>query len=242
MIYAGSSVKGKRNNNEDCIFLPQNSEASLVVLADGMGGHNAGEIASRLAVETAANAILRGGGQKPEHRILGAVENANLAVYEYAASDQNCRGMGTTLVLAMLFRTRFLCANVGDSRLYLLKKDSSLHQITHDHSYVAELVQAGYITSDEARVHPKRNIITRALGTTPNERADLFDCAWENGDTVFLCSDGLYEVLAEDEIVRLLGEEKDLYAACERLTALALDGGSTDNISVVLVKNDEEML
>jgi len=243
MIYQGASLKGIRENNEDCIYLPRRGEISLVLLADGMGGHNAGEIASRLAVQTAAKAIRKGSFQSPEERILRGVEEANRAVYTHAQQTEDCQGMGTTLVLALLFHSHFLCANVGDSRLYHYRKNGELRRISRDHSYVAELVEAGIITEEQARLHPKRNIITRALGTAEKEKADLFDVDWEEGDMVLLCSDGLYEVLPDGELEGILKiHSGDLSVACRALTDKALENGSRDNISVVLVKNSEELL
>ncbi len=239
MRYAARSEKGKRIRNEDCLFIPSRpGEIALAVVADGMGGHNAGSTASALAVETVVTELKRGGMGRPEDLILAALKKANAAIYEYSVHTPNCRGMGTTLVLAMAFKTRYVAANIGDSRLYYFD-GGDLTQITEDHSYVAELVAAGHITAQEAMRHPRRNIITRALGTREQEQADIFKGNWGPGDLLLLGTDGLFGVLSDAEMARVLREEKDLEQACDILVENALSGGSTDNISVVLIRNEE---
>ncbi len=238
MIYAGLSEQGKRSQNEDSIYLPSRGEVSLVIIADGMGGHNAGSTASRLAVEAASSCIKRGGGAKPELLLRNAADEANKVIFEHSCSSREFRGMGTTLVMALLFRSRYNVANVGDSRLYHLREDG-LVRITKDHSYVAEMVAAGFITPEEALTHPQRNIITSALGTREIEKIDFFENPWTENDILMLCSDGLYTALDNKEIERILREEDDLQSACRELVQNALYGGSTDNISVILVKNGE---
>ncbi|MDD6046090.1 MAG: Stp1/IreP family PP2C-type Ser/Thr phosphatase [bacterium] len=238
MIYAARSVTGKRANNEDSVFVPKGGEISLAIVADGMGGHSAGNVASAIAVETVASELKKGGSGSPAALVTNAVNHANTAIYEYAKAHPECRGMGTTLVMALLFNTRFIAANVGDSRLYHYHA-GKLRQVTVDHSYVAELVASGYITKEEAARHPRRNLITRALGTQACERVDLFECEWETGDVLLLCSDGLYSELEDHDLVRALEKNDTLDAACAALVELALASGSRDNVSVVLVKNGE---
>ncbi len=239
MRYAAKSEQGKRIRNEDCLFIPARpGEIALAVVADGMGGHNAGSTASALAVETVVAELKRGGLGSPEDLILKALSKANAVIYDYSITTPNCRGMGTTLVLAMAFKSRYVAANIGDSRLYYFD-GNSLTQVTEDHSYVAELVAAGQITREEAARHPRRNIITRALGTREQEQADIFKGSWKAGDMLMLCTDGLFGVLEDTEMARVLREEADMEAACERLVEIALYGGSTDNISVALIRNEE---
>lgn len=238
MIYAARSVTGKRANNEDFVFVPKYGEISLAVVADGMGGHNAGNVASSLAVEHVATELKKGGAGSPASLVRNAVNRANSAVYDYAAAHPECRGMGTTLVLALVFKTRFIAANVGDSRLYHYHA-GKLTQITVDHSYVAELLASGYITKEEALRHPRRNLITRALGTNSKEKVDVFECAWEEGDILLLCSDGLYSELEDKAILETIEKHKKIEDACDALIRLALDAGSRDNVSAVLVKNGE---
>lgn len=238
MIYAGLSEQGLRNRNEDCIYLPQRGEVSLAIIADGMGGHNAGSTASSLAVETAVNSVKRGGGLKAEALLRRAAQEANTAVYEHAKAVHECRGMGTTLVMAMFFRSSYTALNIGDSRLYHYK-NGDLYQITKDHSYVAEMVTMGLISPEAARTHPQRNIITSALGLRDIEKIDVFEQKWNKDDIIMLCSDGLYGSLLNEDMERVLREETDLQNACKTLVQIAAYGGSTDNISVILVKNEE---
>lgn len=239
MIYAARSETGKRYQNQDVLFVPSRGEVSLFIVADGMGGHNAGSVASRLATDTVEAEIKKGGASTPDTLLLNAVGAANRAVLAYADSDRNCRGMGTTMVAALVFQTKYVVANVGDSRLYQMA-DGILHQVTRDHSYVAELVAAGEITPAQAAVHPRRNIITRALGTRNDERIDIFKCEWARGDILLLCSDGLYGSFDDREMARILNEaDDDLDLACDTLVQEALYNGSTDNISVILIKNKE---
>lgn len=238
MIYAGLSEQGKRSRNEDCIYIPQRGEVSLAILADGMGGHNAGSTASSMAVESAQSSVKRGGGIKAEALLRRAAQEANTAVYEHAKAVRECRGMGTTLVMAMFFKSSYTALNIGDSRLYHYK-DEGLFQITRDHSYVAEMVTLGLISPEAARNHPQRNIITSALGLREIEKIDVFEQKWYKDEIVMLCSDGLYGVLLKEDMERVLKEEADLQKACETLVSIAAYGGSTDNISVILVKNEE---
>lgn len=238
MKYFAISQKGRRENNEDCVKVPVNNEAALAILADGMGGHSAGETASRLAVDTAAAVIKKGGGT-PEALMRRAVSAANRAVYDYATEHPECRGMGTTMVIAMPFKSRYFVANIGDSRLYHWN-GGELKQITRDHSYVEELVRAGLITREQAAVHPRKNVIMKAIGVEKEQEADLFSEEWGPGDVLLLCTDGLYSGVDDDEMARILREESELSQAAERLAENASYGGSTDNISVVLIANEVE--
>ena len=238
MIYAARSVTGKRDNNEDSVFIPKGGEISLAVVADGMGGHSAGNVASAIAVETVVAELRKGGTGSPAALVRSAVNNANTAVYEQSRKRPEWRGMGTTLVMALLFKTRYVAANVGDSRLYHYH-EGMLEQVTVDHSYVAELMASGYITREEAAHHPKRNLITRALGTRSKEKVDIFECAWVENDILMLCSDGLYSVLENRDMLRTIEKSDSPESACDALVALALASGSQDNVSVVLVKNGE---
>lgn len=238
MIYAAKSIAGIKADNEDMVYIPKGGEISLAIVADGMGGHVAGNVASKLAVETIVAELKRGGPGGPVALITNAVNKANTAVFELSQSKQALEGMGTTVVAALLFSCRFIAANVGDSRLYHFD-GTSLTQVTIDHSYVTELVNSGYITREEAARHPRRNLITRALGTRQVERVDVFERAWREGDLLLLCSDGLYSEVSEKAIIATLNKEADLQLACEMLVNMALKAGSTDNISAVIVYNGE---
>ncbi len=236
MKYFALSEKGKRQHNEDSVFVPEHSEVALAVVADGMGGHKAGDTASAMAVEVIVNEIKRGGAS-PEKLIERAVQAANAAVYAASRKNSECRGMGTTAVVAMPFMSYYVAANIGDSRIYHFH-DGVVTQVSRDHSYVQQLVDAGYITRAQAAVHPRRNVITKAIGTSDEENADIFRKEWQIGDMLLLCSDGLTSGLEDGDIARILSEEKDLKEACERLVSEALYGGSTDNISVALILNE----
>ncbi|MBQ2662510.1 MAG: Stp1/IreP family PP2C-type Ser/Thr phosphatase [Clostridia bacterium] len=242
MIYAYRSEKGVRDHNEDSIFVPTKHEMSLAIVADGMGGHNAGNVASSLAVKTAAAELKRGGRGLPEILVHKAISKANTAVYELALKDSNLSGMGTTMVLALPFRSRYIAANVGDSRIYQIYSSGGMRQVTTDHSYVAELVALGYITPEQAKTHPKRNLITRALGTSQNEKIDITNETWDKDDVLVLCTDGLCGTLDDKVIELTVREAATLDIAASMLVEKALKAGSTDNISVVLVQNTEVLL
>jgi len=236
MNLTGKTETGRRPHNEDTFFAGVVNGTAIAVVSDGMGGHKAGEVASRIAVDTVVSALTQSSsGCKP----VQAFGLANRAVYDAAEADETKAGMGATLVLALPEKDRFTAANVGDSRLYLLH-ERTLRQITHDHSYVAELVRRHIITAEEAKTHPRRNVITRAIGTDEIVRTDVFVEDWTEGDTLLLCSDGLSGSLSESEMTYLLLAEHDLDRACEKLIERAYQNGSTDNITVVLVRNTED--
>lgn len=236
MKYFALSEKGKRQHNEDSVFVPTHCEVALAVVADGMGGHKAGDTASSMAVEVITNEIKRGGAS-PEELIERAVKAANAQVYAASRKNSECRGMGTTAVIAMPFISHYVAANIGDSRIYHYH-EGNVTQVSRDHSYVQQLVDAGYITKAQAAVHPRRNVITRAIGTSEDEIADIFRREWQPGDMLLLCSDGLTSGLEDGDIARILFEEENLEEACKRLISEALYGGSTDNISVALILNE----
>ena len=227
MKYAAKTITGIRKQNQDAVFIPERGMIAIAAVADGMGGHNAGDIASALAIKTLVENMHKNAPGTIRERLINAVNMANSAVYELSFSDEGYRGMGTTLVAAVLEEKRFIAANVGDSRLYHYD-GLHLKQITEDHSYVAQLAALGYITREEAARHPQRNIITRAVGTRPIERVDVFECAWEKGDKLLICTDGLYGELSEDELADALGRSaEELQTACDALVeraGLAADG------------------
>ncbi len=224
---ARSDVGLVRGHNEDSFLV----RAPLFVVCDGMGGHAAGEVASKIAVDTI-------GENAPEHAddiALGvAVEAANSAVLEGAAAGQGKAGMGCTATCAYIEKTKMSVAHVGDSRIYLLHA-GTLVRITHDHSYVEELVDAGEITADEARTHPSRSIITRALGSDPDMYADHFTLDVTTGDRVIICSDGLSSMVPDRDIEALAVSSATPQAAANNLTSAALTAGGHDNVTVVVV-------
>ena len=219
-----------RSNNQDRLLVAD----PLFAVADGMGGAAAGEVASATAIEGMASAF-EAAGRSTEESLIDAARSANRAVWEQAESNPDMRGMGTTLVaLALLEDGRIGAVNVGDSRLYLYR-DGSLRQITSDHNLVSELVAEGRISKEEAEVHPRRNIMTRALGVDPDVPVDIFVEDPTAGDRFLLCSDGLPRELRDDHIASLLSRLADPGEAAKELVEEAKRRGGNDNITVVVV-------
>ena len=239
--FAALTHPGKvRQQNEDCIAA--DAAARLAVLADGMGGHNAGEVASRMAVEIITSNIGSERGDTAldsagaEALIASHVIRANSTLLATARSDPQYEGMGTTLVVVLWHDEGVSYGNVGDSRLYLLRA-GELRQLTRDHSIVQEQVERGTMSLAEARHAPHRNVLTRALGIDPFVEAEVRTAATEPGDLYLLCSDGLTDMLTDDEIRQALVADHDpLAAAAQRLVERANENGGLDNISVVLAR------
>jgi len=226
--YAGDSHIGKvRPVNEDAFLLAP----PLFAVADGLGGHQAGEVASSLAIDTLLEAAPRSSDLKALGR---AVRQANAAVIEAAASGRGRSGMGTTLTAVMVEGTHLTVAHVGDSRAYLLHL-GTLEQLTQDHSMVADLVRQGRITAEESRSHPNRSVITRALGSDPNMLADTFEVEAAPGDRLLLATDGLTSMVRDEEIEHVLATAPTASAAVRQLIDGALEAGGQDNITVVVV-------
>ena len=222
-----SDVGLVRGHNEDSFLV----QAPLFAVCDGMGGHAAGEVASSIAVSTIAEKAPAGA----DDVLLGvAVEAANTAVMLGAEQGVGKPGMGCTASCCLIEEGKMAIAHVGDSRIYLLRH-GSLVRVTHDHSYVEELVDSGQITADEARTHPSRSIITRALGSDPDMYADHFSLEVSNGDRVILCSDGLSSMIADSEIEALAVSSATPQQAADNLVAAALTAGGLDNVTVVVV-------
>ena len=228
LAYGSRTDVGRiREHNEDSLLVVP----PLFVVADGMGGHRAGEVASEIAVRTLAAAV----PDEVDAMALGrAVMAANRAVIRSAQEGVGREGMGTTMTAAMLEGDHLAVAQVGDSRLYLLH-DRQLQQVTRDHSLVATLVESGTITPEEARRHPNRSVITRALGTDPEMRPDLYELAVTEGDRILLCSDGLYSMIWDDDIADILEEVPDPQRCADRLVTAANNAGGGDNITVIVI-------
>lgn len=228
----------ERNSNQDCVFCEENAVGSfpnLFIVADGMGGHKAGDTASRMCVDEVVRQIQATDRKTPVSVFEQAMNTANLAIYRRAIEDEALAGMGTTMVGATIVSNIAYIVNVGDSRLYRLR--DSLRQITVDHSLVEEMVQSGEIQQDEMRTHPNKNIITRALGTDESVRPDCFEIEVREGDVLLLCSDGLSNMLEDNQIEKILKESaEDMKQAGERLVQQANDAGGKDNISVILIR------
>lgn len=240
-------VGRQRQHNEDSFLVKD--DAGLYLVADGMGGHAAGEIASRIAAESVAEFIehtVSEDGTWPyaydetttraTNRLTAALKVANTRVLEAMRKDSRLRGMGTTVVACLVDGEQASVAHVGDSRAYLIR-DGELSRITDDHSWVFEQVQAGMISADEAERHPLRNVITRALGGALTVVPDASEISLKPGDTFLLCSDGLTGMVPEDDILRIVLEnEASLEKACECLIERANERGGYDNITTVLVR------
>ena len=231
-VAARSHIGKVRDHNEDTAVCIEGSPW-LILVADGMGGHNAGEIASGIAAETVSNAVR--GGACTIAAIREAVTESNRLVFERARAEAGCSGMGTTLVLACGSDNQVVVANVGDSRAYLFsKKGGALRQVTRDHSLIQELITAGRLTREEAEESPYKNVITRAVGTASMVAVDIFELELETGDAVLVCSDGLSNEVPEHKLRDAMKKAKNPEAACEHLIKLALNGGARDNVSVAV--------
>ena len=230
LLAAGVTDVGRvRDGNEDD-FLDQADRLGLVAVADGMGGHRAGEVASATALEALRAAVASGEG------LRDAIEGANEAVLEKSESDRELQGMGTTLTAGMLGTDgSLMVGHVGDSRAYLIR-EGELRQITDDHSLVEEMVRGGELTPEQAEVHPQRSIITRALGIDPQVDVDVYPIELEPGDRILLCSDGLTTMLRPDEIANILGREQDARRAAQLLVDAANAAGGEDNVTAVIVE------
>jgi serine/threonine protein phosphatase PrpC len=222
----------QRRGNEDSAF----ARAPVFVVADGMGGAQAGEVASQMAVETFEAGLPEEG--TPEERLAEVVRAANRRIHELSLAEHEHHGMGTTLTAAYLDGGYVAIAHVGDSRAYLFR-DGQLARLTQDHSLVEELRQRGKLTEEEAAEHPQRSIITRALGPEPEVQVDTSSQAVRSGDVLLLCSDGLTSMISEQQIGQILASAPSLKAAADELINSANAAGGKDNITVVLFRVEE---
>jgi serine/threonine protein phosphatase PrpC len=226
--YAGASDVGLvRPGNEDSWL----AQPPLFAVADGLGGHQAGEVASRLAVDTLAARV---GDDADAHSLDQAVQAANVAVVDAALEGKGRSGMGTTLTAVVVKGTHLIVSHVGDSRAYLMH-DGRLTRVTQDHSMVADMVRQGTLTEAESRYHPNRSVITRALGTDPSMLPDTFETDAARGDRLLLSSDGLHGQVSDDEIAEILRRAPGPAAAAGALVDAANDAGGVDNVTVVVV-------
>lgn len=227
-----SDVGRVRTLNEDSVLV----QNRLFVIADGMGGHKAGEVASDLAIRTLSAVCQK---RADLGMLEKAVMQANGAIALRAQDNEECKGMGTTLTALWLGMRRAFIAHVGDSRAYRLRS-GVFTQLTEDHSIVAELVRKEIITPEEAQKHPYRNVITRALGTNPTVEVDTMEFDRRKGDIYLLCSDGLTGMVEDAKILTCL-QTMELEQAADELLKCALEAGGTDNISLILIKDDGRM-
>jgi serine/threonine protein phosphatase PrpC len=216
----------RRRRNEDAYVC----EPPLFAIADGMGGAQAGEVASRLAAAALKESGAETGG---EERIYDVIQEANRRVYDRSSTDPSTSGMGTTITVALVENGNVAFGHVGDSRAYVIR-DGRMEQLTEDHSLVNELMKSGKLSREEAEAHPQRSVITRALGTDPDVDVDTFTIEAHAGDMFLLCSDGLTDMIGEDEIFELVDENRpDIDAALKALVKAANRSGGEDNITVV---------
>ena len=244
MKTASLSDKGKRRQlNQDVVYsseLPVGNLPNLFMIADGMGGHKAGDYASRYAVDTICSEIERSAEKMPERILQRAISVANAGIFELSRENRDFEGMGTTLVAATIDGRRLKVANVGDSRLYIVN-GRHIRQITVDHSLVEEMVRMGGLDRESARIHPNKNIITRAVGVTFAVLADFYEVELQEGDIVLLCSDGLSNMLEDEEIRMIVNAQRDIMEKAEALVRAANQNGGRDNISLILVEPDVQI-
>jgi serine/threonine protein phosphatase PrpC len=244
--FVGLTDTGKvREHNEDTIAF--DADIGLLVLADGMGGYNAGEVASGIAVKTIVNLVREqveredmniqdrdSGLSRPTIILRDAIHRANKIIYQTARTQPQCEGMGTTVVAALFFDNKITIAHVGDSRLYRQRSDK-LEQVTMDHSLLQELVDRGFYSAEEAQRAANKNYVTRALGVEPNVDVEIQDVPVQKGDAYMLCSDGLTDMVEDEDIHLTINTFSDnLDTVAKQLIQLANDNGGRDNVSVVM--------
>lgn len=244
MKFFGLSDIGKvRLENQDCFAAQAISGGVLAAVCDGMGGAAAGRIASELAcssfMEHAGAALEVSGGEKAAEGLIAGADKANREVYTRSMQDAECDGMGTTLVAMYANRDGVTLLNVGDSGAYRIS-NGTMTKLTHDHSLVQELMDLGRLTHEQARRHPRKNIITRVIGGERTVRSDIFEAEAEDGDVFLLCSDGLTNAVEDEIIAECCSRDKDPEAICQALIGAALDAGARDNVTVVALIFEKE--
>lgn len=229
-----------RENNEDSLIVEEFDNYCLYAVADGMGGHKAGEVASSIAIEGIRSYFIESVGKEnfqPPSFIIESVNLSNDKIRKESLKNEECYGMGTTVTMAVIDKKQdtIYIGNVGDSRAYLFR-DDVIKQITIDHTYVNELLKDGRITAEEAKKHPKRNVITRALGSEEFVHADIFELELYKNDILLLCTDGLTTHVSDDKMLDII-KEYGSSESVQKLIKLANDNGGTDNITIIIVDN-----
>ncbi|MGG5308091.1 serine/threonine protein phosphatase [Enterococcus pernyi] len=239
-----SDVGRRRNTNQDYVSVFENQVGlTLAVLADGMGGHRAGDIASQMAVTNLGKAWEEQAlldDEKIAQWFIQAIQEENRAIHQLGQEQLEYNGMGTTIVAAALSEERFTIANVGDSRAYLLR-DNRIIRLTEDHSLVNELVKSGEISEEMAVNHPRKNILTRSVGMPGLLEVDVATYLWQLQDRLLLCSDGLTNMLSEETIGTIINQEGSLSEKVTQLVDQANEAGGADNISVLLIEYKEDV-
>lgn len=244
MNYHGSTDIGNiRANNEDSFAIKSLGENYIVsVVADGMGGHKGGKEASSFATnefikifEENAQAFINYSEKQKQNFLKNTVIKINKQLYKMAQKDEALSGMGTTLVACVIHNGAYHVANVGDSRLYTIS--NKIKQITKDHSFVSELVDMGVITKEQAKNHPNKNVITRALGTEASVEPDIYTGFLTKNDILLICTDGLSNMVSDETIFNVIKNSEDLSLLSQKLVSLAKENGGTDNITAVIISN-----
>lgn len=237
--FAKTDIGKERKINEDFYYISKpEDKIKLFILADGMGGYNAGEVASKMATEAVRDYIQnnfeknKSSKELIEKLMQDAIEYANTEVYEHSQKQKELSGMGTTLDVCLIYNSRIYVGHIGDSRVYRIRKEF-MRKITRDHSYVQTLVEDGKITKEEAFNHPKKNMLTKALGCTPKAEPDIYTKTFIKDDIILMCSDGLTNMVKENDIYNIIKQEKENSA--ESLVKQANDNGGYDNITVVTI-------
>lgn len=235
--YAMTDVGRRREMNQDYVYAmgqPIGPFPNLLVVADGMGGHKAGDFASKFTVEVVKREIAGSRSRKPEKVLHDAIQVANRELIRVASRDVKLEGMGTTLVVATVIGDTLYFANIGDSRLYLI--DDNIKQLSKDHSLVEEMVRLGGIKAEDARNHPYKNIITRAMGVKDEAEADFYEFRIKRGDKILMCTDGLSNMVEDEDMFGLVKGSRDVVEAVQMLIDRANSNGGRDNIGVVLAE------
>lgn len=235
--FSMTDVGQVRKVNQDYLYTSENPVGNLpnlFIVADGMGGHNAGDFASRFTVENVVEAVKNSKETEKVAIIRDAIEQTNSKLIEKAAENEEFAGMGTTIVVCTIEGDQACIANVGDSRLYLL--GDGIKQITKDHSLVEEMVRMGELEPENARLHPNKNIITRAIGAGDEVSVDFFTIPIENGNRILMCSDGLTNMVEDEQIRLIIDRQQDLVDGVQQLIACANQNGGKDNIAVILIE------
>lgn len=237
IAYGKTDIGVNRRMNQDYFYVstePVGNLPNIFIVADGMGGHKAGDVASREAVNTIISEISGNTSKDPVSTMEKAIETANVKLLEKSRSTPEFEGMGTTLVMAAVCNDVIYIANIGDSRLYVIGDE--IRQITRDHSFVQEMVTLGKLDKNSARNHEKKNYLTRALGVEEGTMADFFEIKSIQGEKILMCSDGLTNMVEDDDIKNIVNGETDIREAVKTLIEVANKNGGMDNITAVLIE------
>ncbi len=243
--YGMTDIGMRRKENQDTVYIPtKDSEVKLFIVADGMGGANAGGVASKMAIEYVKEEILSGykeigeDREKIEELLRKAIVGANKYVYNKSKNNEEYAGMGTTISVALIIKHKVYIGHIGDSRIYRIRKQV-IRQLTKDHSYVQTLVQNGTITRAEAENHPQKNVLMKALGCEENIEPDILVKGFLKDDVLLMCSDGLTNMISVSDIYEeIINNKKDIESTCNNLISHSKMNGGYDNISVILIYND----